>query len=152
VCTGDDDVYGDDEGGDDDVEGSSDGSGYVDRDMSPPRRMDSRYNRHRYRPHQLPPVPVDPPRFNPRASYVDPSLRLPSQPLSTRRRPVMYTAASVAGPVIYTTPGDVYFTRRRTRVGSEASQSSCVVSLMLLLAVVTASRLVVVCATLTAVS
>jgi len=152
-----DGVYDDDEGGDDDVE-SSGGSGYVDHDMAPPpppRRVPSHsYTPRRYRPHRLPPVPVDP-RFNPHASdrhYVDPSVRLPPHRLSTRRRPVMYTAASVAGPVIYTTPGDVYFTPRRTHVGNMSSPPSRVVSFMLVLVVVTVTRLAVMCTTLSAVS
>jgi len=146
VCS-DDGAYDDDEGGDDiDTDESSGGSGYVnDRDMAPPpppRRV--HYNHRRYRPQQLPPVPVEP-HFDTDRHYVDPSFRRSS----TRRRPVMYTAASVAaGPVIYTTPGDVYFTPRRTHVSNGASLPSCVVSLVL---VVTVSRLTVVCATLSAV-
>jgi len=154
LCSGDDDVYGDDEGGDDDTEESSGGSGYVDRDMAPRHRVDSRESRRRYHPHQLPPVPVDP-RFNPHAGdrhYVDPSLLLPAQRPSTRRRPVMYTAVSVVGPAVYTTPGDVYFTPRRTNVGNKASLPSRVVSSMFLVAVVTVSRLVDVRITLSDVS
>ena len=148
LCSDDDDVYADDEDGDfGDQSGDGDdgGSGY---DVAPPPQPRHRVNtqfthRSRY-PHQLPRVPVDP------RHYVDPSLR---QPTSTHRRPVMYTAAAAAGPVIYTTPGDVFLTPRWTRVSNKASsRHSRLVLTMLLPAVVTVSRLVVVCDTFSAVS
>jgi len=144
VCVGDEDVYDDDEGGDDDIEESSGGSGQAASDMMS-HHVDSRYSHHRHR-HMLPPVPVDP-RFDPVDN--DPSRRLPTHRLSTRRRPVMYTAAGATGPVFYTTPGHIYFTRRRNYVGNAASVSR-LASLTLL--AVTCSISIVVDGSLSAVS
>ena len=141
MCVGDHHAYDDDEGDDDEIEASGDGSGRHDNNMA----SSHHYPHHRH--HDiLPPVPVDP-QFNPRHS-VDPSRRLPAHRPSTRRRPMMYTAAS---PVIYTTPGHVYFPRPRDYVDNSASVST-VVSLLLVLAVVAAGRLTVVCDRLSAVS
>jgi len=86
VCVGDHSVYDD---GDDDGEWSG-GSG---------RDEDSR---HRYN-HMLSPVAVD--HQNIGRHFVDPSVPLPSHSLSTHH-PVMYTATSVASPVVYTTGGN----------------------------------------------
>jgi len=101
-------VYDDDD--DDDAELSS-GSGHGDDDVTSPN--------HHYHviPHDDPPAPP----FNPHG-------------LPTHRPPVMYTAASVAGPVIYTTPGHVYVTFHRTSVSHVTSPS-----LILLLVIVSVS-------------
>jgi len=105
MIVGDDGAYEDDEG-DDDINGlSGDGSGHHDNDMMP---------RARYHHPMLPSSPVDRHFINP----------------STRRRPVMYTAASAVGPVIYTTPGHVYFTRRTNYVVGNTASLSSVASIM----------------------
>ena len=70
---------------------------------------------HRYR--HMSPVAVD--RHDSGRHFVNPSVKLPSHRLSTRH-PVMYTAASVAGPVVYTARDDV----RRNYVSSAALLSS----------------------------
>jgi len=153
ACVADSD---DDDGDDDDLEGSSDGSGqgqgHSDNVMMTSHHDDSRYG-HRHRQHMSPPVP----RFNPHVDdqrFVDPSLRLKPHRTSTRRRPVMYTAASVAGPVIYTTPDRVYFTRARNYGSNLASTTSLssLSSLVLTLATVAHCSWLARCTSLSAVS
>jgi len=120
TCVGDAELYDDDEDDDDneDDDDLSGGSGHDIDNLPSPQHVDSIRHPRRRLPPSAPRNP--PPNVNPNRHFVNPSLR--------RRRPVVYTAPTITGPVIYATTttlaADVYYNTRRSNYYHSGSSSS----------------------------